>query len=141
VHAKRGKIVRAEPVSALYEQGTVKHAGVFSELEDQLCIYAGGGDSPDRLDALARVLINELDRCVLIDVRDALIATKFRIAAKCRDVPIAVLATLRAMRIPFGSILISQRTSPSDGATEYLAFLGWRQFVTSSSKITPSNLQ
>jgi predicted phage terminase large subunit-like protein len=56
VHAKRGKIVRAEPVSALYEQGKVKHAGVFSELEDQLCTYAGGSDSPDRLDALVYAL-------------------------------------------------------------------------------------
>jgi Terminase RNaseH-like domain len=56
VRAKRGKIIRAEPVSALYEQGKVKHVGIFNELEDQLTTYAGGGDSPDRLDALVYAL-------------------------------------------------------------------------------------
>jgi phage terminase large subunit-like protein len=56
VHAKRGKIVRAEPISALYEQGRVKHAGIFTDLEDQMCTYAGGGDSPDRLDATVYAL-------------------------------------------------------------------------------------
>jgi len=53
VHASRGKITRAEPVSALYEQGRIHHAGVFPALEDQLCNYEPGGrKSPDRLDAL-----------------------------------------------------------------------------------------
>jgi phage terminase large subunit-like protein len=53
VHASRGKIVRAEPVSALYEQRRVHHVGGFYELEDQLCSFAPGSkDSPDRLDAL-----------------------------------------------------------------------------------------
>jgi phage terminase large subunit-like protein len=53
VHASRGKMVRAEPVAALYEQGKVLHCGRFPELEDQMCSYTGEGDrSPDRLDAL-----------------------------------------------------------------------------------------
>lgn len=53
VHAKRGKLIRAEPVSALYEQRRVHHVGAFDELEDQLCSFAPGvSDSPDRLDAL-----------------------------------------------------------------------------------------
>ena len=53
VRATRGKITRAEPVSALYEQGRVHHVGVFSQLEDQLCTFApGSAGSPDRLDAL-----------------------------------------------------------------------------------------
>ncbi len=56
VHATRGKAVRAEPVAALYEQGRVRHAGIFAALEDQLCDFghAGltGGGSPDRVDAL-----------------------------------------------------------------------------------------
>lgn len=56
VTASRGKVARAEPVAALYEQGRIKHAGSFPELEDQLCAmtaegYVGGG-SPDRVDAL-----------------------------------------------------------------------------------------
>jgi predicted phage terminase large subunit-like protein len=53
VHASRGKIIRAEPVSALYEQHRVSHVGCFPELEDQLCSFEPGStDSPDRLDAM-----------------------------------------------------------------------------------------
>jgi phage terminase large subunit-like protein len=53
VHATRGKQARAEPVAALYEQGRVRHAGVFPELEDEMCTAIGDGrKSPDRLDAL-----------------------------------------------------------------------------------------
>lgn len=54
VHATRGKQVRAEPVSALYEQGRIHHVGVFPTLEDQMCTWdpTAGGLSPDRMDAL-----------------------------------------------------------------------------------------
>ena len=54
VHASRGKMLRAEPISALYEQGKVHHLGVFPELENQMCTYTGDRPkpSPDRLDAL-----------------------------------------------------------------------------------------
>lgn len=54
VRASRGKIARAEPIAALYEQGRVHHLSVFPELEDELCAYGGGPGqgSPDRMDAL-----------------------------------------------------------------------------------------
>ena len=53
IRSSRGKILRAEPVSALYEQGKVSHLGVFSELEQQMCSYTPEtAKSPDRLDAL-----------------------------------------------------------------------------------------
>lgn len=52
VRASRGKYIRAEPVSALYEQGKVHHVGNFPDLEDQLCEWVPGDKSPDRLDAL-----------------------------------------------------------------------------------------
>ena len=58
VWASRGKVARAEPVSALYEQGRVHHIGTFPQLEDQMCTFttdfdrARAGYSPDRLDAL-----------------------------------------------------------------------------------------
>jgi phage terminase large subunit-like protein len=55
VTASRGKIVRAEPIAALYEQNRVKHAGAFAALEDQLVAFTTGGyvgeGSPDRADA------------------------------------------------------------------------------------------
>jgi phage terminase large subunit-like protein len=53
-HAAEAKLARAYPVAALYEQGRAAHAGVFRELEDEMCAYTGaaGDRSPDRLDAL-----------------------------------------------------------------------------------------
>jgi predicted phage terminase large subunit-like protein len=57
VHASRGKLTRAEPIAALYEQGKVRHVGGFPELEDELCTWVPGtSDSPDRLDALVWAL-------------------------------------------------------------------------------------
>ena len=53
VRATRGKMVRAEPISALYEQEKVHHIGYFPELEQQMVSYTGEtNSSPDRLDAL-----------------------------------------------------------------------------------------
>jgi phage terminase large subunit-like protein len=73
VHATRGKVVRAEPVAALYEQRRIRHMGAFTALEDQMCEFTpdldrskpkrdptdpsslgmgGARSSPDRADAL-----------------------------------------------------------------------------------------
>lgn len=54
VRASRGKAVRAEPVSGLYEQGRVHHIGVLAKLEDQMCTWDPvlSTKSPDRVDAL-----------------------------------------------------------------------------------------
>tara|TARA_R100001443_G_scaffold487_3_gene1984 strand:+ start:981 stop:2240 length:1260 start_codon:yes stop_codon:yes gene_type:complete len=54
VRATRGKLVRAEPIAALYEQKRVKHVNRFTLLEDQMCSYNPEitSNSPDRLDAL-----------------------------------------------------------------------------------------
>ena len=58
VHASRGKATRAEPVSALYEQGRVHHFGTFPELEDQLCEWVPGADkSPDILEFMSTDLL------------------------------------------------------------------------------------
>ena len=55
IHASRAKRVRAEPVSALSEQGRIHHVGTFPILEDQLCEWDPmdtRSPSPDRLDAM-----------------------------------------------------------------------------------------
>ena len=54
VHASRGKMARAEPVSALYEQDKVRHVRGLNDLEDQMVQWEplGSIGSPDRLDAL-----------------------------------------------------------------------------------------
>lgn len=76
VKATRGKVVRAEPVAALYEQGRVSHVSGanprdeggtgLSAVEDQLCLFAShgytGGGSPDRADALVWALTDLMIR-------------------------------------------------------------------------------
>lgn len=60
VVAKRGKILRAEPVSALYSEGRVHHVGHFPELEAEMCTYTGDPSqkSPNRLDSLVYALMD-----------------------------------------------------------------------------------
>jgi phage terminase large subunit-like protein len=70
VRASRGKLTRAEPVAALYEQGRVHHLGAFPQLEDQMCGFVPAdpddsgprptGSSPDRVDALVWALTDLL---------------------------------------------------------------------------------
>lgn len=68
VHASRGKVIRAEPISALYEQGRVHHVGRFDLLEDQMCIFSvdnirnSSTGSPDRVDALVWGLTEVFDK-------------------------------------------------------------------------------
>jgi len=52
VHASRGKATRAEPVAAFYEKGQGHHVGAFPLLEDEMCQWEPGADSPNRMDAL-----------------------------------------------------------------------------------------
>lgn len=54
VSASRGKVVRAEPISALHETGKVKMVGRFDDLEDELLSFTTtgytGARSPNRAD-------------------------------------------------------------------------------------------
>ena len=60
ITSSRGKIIRAEPISALYEQGKVLHRQKFFILENEYCDYAVGSNySPNRMDA-AVFALNEL---------------------------------------------------------------------------------
>jgi phage terminase large subunit-like protein len=53
ITASRGKVQRAEPVAALYEQHRVHHVGALPRLEDQMTTWTpASGTSPDRMDAL-----------------------------------------------------------------------------------------
>ena len=60
VHASRGKVTRAEPISAMYEKENVHHVGAFGILEDQMTNFTSDFDrkngSPDRVDALVWAL-------------------------------------------------------------------------------------
>jgi len=59
ITARVGKKLRAEPVSALYEQGRVSHIGEFKELEEEMTTWVPdlGMKSPDRLDALVHAIV------------------------------------------------------------------------------------
>lgn len=57
IHAKKGKVTRAEPIAGLYEQGRVHHVGVHEQLEDELCLFEPNmKKSPDRGDGLVYAL-------------------------------------------------------------------------------------
>lgn len=57
VTASRGKLQRAEPVAALYEQGKVKHVKGLEALEAQMTGWTPqDGTSPDRMDAMVWAL-------------------------------------------------------------------------------------
>jgi phage terminase large subunit-like protein len=58
VHASRGKVIRAEPIAALYEQGKVHHVGTHGKLEDEMTQWdpLAGMRSPSRMDALVWLL-------------------------------------------------------------------------------------
>lgn len=68
VRASRGKVLRAEPVSTLYEQGFVHHVGSFPQLEDEQCEFTTDFDpdemgySPDRVDALVYAITHLMGR-------------------------------------------------------------------------------
>lgn len=59
VYAKKGKILRAEPVAALYEQGKVDHLHAYTNLEYEMTTYTGASSdaSPNSLDALVYAVL------------------------------------------------------------------------------------
>jgi phage terminase large subunit-like protein len=114
VHASRGKVVRAEPVAALYEQRRVFHLGAFPVLEDQMCMFTtdldrkATGFSPDRVDALvwgfSELLVEPMPSYGAFEL--------------AREQAEAVLARRRAeaeARRP--------KPSPSPGSVEYMRLL------------------
>jgi len=86
VTATRGKVVRAEPFSALYEQGKVRHVGYFPDMEDELVAFSTAGytgeNSPNRADALIWGL-TELFRGIVRDkiTRSSVAVTEYPVFA------------------------------------------------------------
>ena len=62
IRASKGKRLRAEPISSLYEQGRIHHVGVLADLESQMTTWTPDDvKSPDRLDALVHGLTDLMD--------------------------------------------------------------------------------
>ena len=102
VTASRGKLVRAEPIAALYEQGRVHHVGYFSQLEDQMCEYEPGTshESPDRMDALVWALTELSEGSAVV----SFFAAMSNICAICQT-PASKSATFcHKCNNPFGEI-------------------------------------
>ncbi len=82
VTASRGKVTRAEPIAALYEQGRISHVGTFAELEDQMVLFTplgiAGNTTGDRVDALVWALTQIFP--ALITVADPVSWTFGRVA-------------------------------------------------------------
>ena len=79
VHASRGKLLRAEPVAALYENGKVSHVRELPDLEEQMCMwYQDCGWSPDRLDAMVWAVTWLNDHSGIGDIADALTISRIR---------------------------------------------------------------
>lgn len=71
VRASRGKVTRAEPIAALYEQGKISHVGAFPTLEDQMVLFTAygieGDTTADRVDALVWAFTELFPRIVRKD--------------------------------------------------------------------------
>ena len=69
INHRKSKIIRAEPISYLYERGLVSHCGTFTDLEGEMCSYTGNPneESPDRLDALV-IAMRELADEIQLDM-------------------------------------------------------------------------
>lgn len=102
VHASRGKVVRAEPISALYEQHRIHHVGQFDKLEDQMCMFSidnvrnPSNGSPDRVDALVWGLTKLFDkitgRRLISTVTDKTKIEEYAIADYVKDSPTGWMA-------------------------------------------------
>jgi hypothetical protein len=70
VHASRNKQTRAEPVASLFEHGRGHMLGSYPALEDELCLWRPGDDSPNRLDAMVwgftELLLEPAKRRILV---------------------------------------------------------------------------
>jgi phage terminase large subunit-like protein len=77
ITATRGKRLRAEPISSLYQQGRVHHVGEHKRLEDQMVTWVPdvADFSPDRLDALVYALTDLADNSSALSYLNAISAT------------------------------------------------------------------
>lgn len=62
IQASRGKVLRAEPIAALYEQGRVHHVGTHGGCEEQMCAFPVANEHDDMVDALVYALTDLVER-------------------------------------------------------------------------------
>lgn len=144
VHASRGKAIRAEPVSALYEQGRVHHVGAFPVLEDQLCAFTSdfdrdaAGYSPDRLDALVWALTE-----LMVDQPDGWGLLQFYrqqaeklVPAKPGETPAAVAAQLPQIGPGAKPVMSGVRLKAPDNISTVYGMTGRSYVVGADGSVT-----
>jgi phage terminase large subunit-like protein len=102
VRASRGKVTRAEPIAALYEQDRIHHLGTFAQLEDQMCGFSSdfdrqtAGYSPDRVDALVwaftELLVDQMEGYGIFELQRRQFEEMERKKAEARKRPEPVYA-------------------------------------------------
>jgi phage terminase large subunit-like protein len=102
VRASRGKVIRAEPVAALYEQFRIHHLGAFPQLEDQMCGFSSdfdrrtAGYSLDRVDALVwtftELLVDQMEGYGIFELQRRQFEELERKKAEARKPPAQVYA-------------------------------------------------
>jgi phage terminase large subunit-like protein len=102
VRASRGKVTRAEPIAALYEQVRIHHLGAFAQLEDQMCGFSSdfdrqtAGYSPDRVDALVwaftELLVDQMEGYGIFELQRRQVEELERKKAEARKRPEMVYA-------------------------------------------------
>jgi phage terminase large subunit-like protein len=102
VRASRGKVTRAEPIAALYEQDRIHHLGAFAQLEDQMCGFSSdfdrqtAGYSPDRVDALVwaftELLVDQMEGYGIFELQRRQVEELERKKAEARKRPETVYA-------------------------------------------------
>jgi len=102
VRASRGKVTRAEPIAALYEQDRIHHLGAFAQLEDQMCGFSSdfdrqtAGYSPDRVDALVwaftELLVDQMEGYGIFELQRRQVEEMERKKAEARKRPEPVYA-------------------------------------------------
>lgn len=96
VTAARGKLVRAEPICALYEQGLIHHVGTFAALEEECCSYVPGDKhSPNRMDAAVWALTELFPEHQHYAVIDSLKTEMQKVKLPTLEKPVTNDSTLR----------------------------------------------
>ena len=70
VKARRGKLLRAEPIAALYERNRVRHFGILAKAESQMCnfnqhVNKGLCDIVDSTVYALQALVDKVDGCIV----------------------------------------------------------------------------
>jgi len=149
VQASRGKVVRAEPVAALYEQNRILHLGAFPALEDQMCAFTVDfdrvrfGGSPDRVDALVWALTELMlgeNVQVWVDHFTRLAENKGKIEMPASKPPTSIAAAYAAVAAPKAPPEIRTVTLHAPGPFQTFGMRQGRRYTSNEASLVENVL-